>query len=220
MAVYVKLLPISPLILIFAAVSIFCKSAGKYLRRWSISFFANRRPQQYEQLFSVAWNTGLNTFAIDSLTEGTYSVSDRQRLLYRNRNIHPHRSTSYCGSWSKHNQLQQSYPKRYDYHFSQWWYRKPYLWNSDGNTVFAQNNTGMFGNLTPGCYSVKIIDGNLCYFEIPNLCWIGGLPLTIHTTVSDESCSGFVDGSIVVDSLSSGILPLPAEWILAKIQMW
>ena len=83
----------------------------------------------------------------------------------------------------------------------------------DGNTVFAQNNTGMFGNLTPGCYSVKIIDGNLCYFEIPNLCVeLECLPLTIHTTVSDESCSGlWMEVSLLIP-LSSGISAFTCEW--------
>ena len=121
--------------------------------------------------FSVAWNTGLNTFAIDSLTEGTYSVivtdNDFCTETATFTLTDPPAIVAAGQSITNFSNLTQNGMITISANGGTGNLIYEIL---DGNTVFAQNNTGMFGNLTPGCYSVKIIDGNLCYFEIPNLC--------------------------------------------------
>lgn len=164
--------------------------------------------------FSVDWNTGLNTFAIDSLTEGTYSVTvtdndfctetatftltDPPAIEAAGQSITNFTNLTQNGMISI---AASGGTGSLTYELL------------DGNITVDQNTTGNFDNLYPGCYSVRIRDGNLCNTEIQNLCIeLECLPLTIYPTVKDESCAGYSDGSIAIDSLTAGISAFTCQW--------
>lgn len=168
----------------------------------------------FSSAFTVSWNTGLQTFAIDSLTAGTYSVTVTDTDLCTETAAFTISDPLAIAIDSQHiTQFNNLTQNGIIFVAASGGTGSLTYELLDGNITVAQNTTGNFGNLSPGCYSVRIRDGNLCNSEISNHCVeLECLPLTIHTTVTDESCGGYSDGSITIDSLTAGISAFACQW--------
>jgi len=74
------------------------------------------------------------------------------------------------------------------------------------------NNTGIFIDLQPGVYNIEVQDNNLCAFLIENIeITQPNLPLSGELIVTEPTCNGYSDGSIMTD-INGGTPPYTYLW--------